>query len=51
MTFLSAPGEVFKQDSRGRVRVPPERREALLGEFEKSGVSGVKFARLEGVKL
>jgi transposase-like protein len=50
MTFLSAQGEVFKQDSRGRVRVPRERREALLEEFERSGASGVKFARLVGIK-
>jgi transposase-like protein len=50
MTFLSAQGEVFKQDSRGRVRVPRERREALLEEFERSGASGAKFARLVGIK-
>jgi hypothetical protein len=30
--------------------VPAGRREALLDEFEKSGVSGAKFARLAGVK-
>ena len=37
-------------DARGRVRVPEERREALLDEFEQSGLSGVKFAQLAGVK-
>jgi hypothetical protein len=42
--------EVLRQDSRGRVRVSEERREALLDEFEKSGASGAKFARLAGIK-
>jgi hypothetical protein len=32
------------------VRVPVERREALLDEFERSSLSGVKFAALVGVK-
>jgi hypothetical protein len=32
------------------VRVPARRREALLDEFEKSGASGAKFARLAGIK-
>ena len=50
MTFLTAQAEVLKQDSRGRVRVLPERREALLDEFERSGASAVKFARLAGIK-
>jgi len=30
--------------------VPVERQEALLDEFERSGLSGVKFAQLVGVK-
>jgi hypothetical protein len=42
--------EILKQDRRGRVRTPVERREALLDEFEKSGVSGAEFARLAGLK-
>lgn len=42
--------EVLKQDTRGRVRVSAQRREALLDEFEKSGASGMKFARLVGIK-
>jgi hypothetical protein len=37
-------------DARGRVRVPVERREALLDEFERSGLSGVKFAQMAGLK-
>jgi transposase-like protein len=42
--------EIFKTDRRGRVRVPFERREALMEEFEKSGLSGAEFARLAGIK-
>jgi hypothetical protein len=41
---------VLKTDVLGRVKTPPERREALLDEFEKSGMSGVKFAQFIGVK-
>jgi DNA-binding transcriptional regulator/RsmH inhibitor MraZ len=50
MTSIVGEGEVLKIDERGRVRVPVERREALLDEFEKSGMSGAKFARLAGIK-
>lgn len=42
--------EVLKQDTRGRVRTPPERREGLLEEFERSGLSAAKFSKLVGVK-
>ena len=42
--------ELLKTDARGRVRVPDERREGLLNEFEKSGLSGPKFAAMIGVK-
>ena len=41
---------VLKTDSRGRVRTPADRREQLLDEFERSGLSGVKFAGLTGIK-
>jgi outer membrane protein assembly factor BamB len=40
----------FQMDSKGRVRVSRERREQLLDEFEKSGLSGAQFARTVGVK-
>jgi hypothetical protein len=50
MTSLTTNTEVLKQDTRGRVRVPAARREALLDEFEKSGTSGAKFAQLAGIK-
>jgi len=41
---------VLKQDALGRVKTPKERREALLDEFERSGLPGLKFAELAGVK-
>ena len=50
MTSMNAKTEVLEQDARGRVRVSVERREALLDEFERSGSSGAKFARLAGIK-
>ncbi len=50
MTSTNGRAEILKQDVRGRVRVPVERQQALLDEFEKSGASGAKFARLAGIK-
>ena len=50
MTSTIAKAEILKQDGRGRVRLPARRREALLDEFERSGASGAKFARLAGIK-
>jgi hypothetical protein len=42
--------EILKLDQRGRVQVPIERREALLDEFERCGVSAFQFARRVGLK-
>lgn len=42
--------KILKTDSRGRVRTPPEKREQILEEFERSGMSGSAFAALIGVK-
>ena len=42
--------QVLKTDVLGRVRTPRARREALLEEFEKSGMSGAKFAQFIGIK-
>jgi transposase-like protein len=50
MTSLKTDEKVLPVDERGRVRVSRDRREALLEEFESSGMSGAKFARLAGVK-
>ena len=41
---------IIKQDSRGRLRTTPERREALLAEFDRSGMSGQKFSAWAGIK-
>jgi hypothetical protein len=43
-------GEVIKTDVMGRMRTSVARRESLLEEFDKSGLSGKKFAELSGVK-
>jgi hypothetical protein len=48
--LMTEDQKVMTTDARGRVRVSVERREALLDEFERSGLSGVKFAKLVGVK-
>ena len=37
MTSIMGEGKVLKTGTRGRVRVRAHRREAMLGEFEKSG--------------
>lgn len=41
---------ILKRDTRGRVRVPRERREALLEEFGGSGLSAMKFSAMVGVR-
>ena len=41
---------VMKRDSLGRVKTDAVRRDAILEEFERSGLSGVKFAALTGIK-
>jgi hypothetical protein len=50
MTDMMPGQTILKTDTRGRVRVPVERREALLDEYEKSGLSAKKFALLVGMK-
>ena len=40
----------MKRDARGRVRTPPEQREAILAEYARSGLSGATFAREHGIK-
>jgi hypothetical protein len=49
MTSLNSENQVLKTDARGRVRVPRERRAALLAEFAASAMSAAQFARLTGV--
>ena len=46
----SVSQELLKVDRREHVRVPRARREALLDEFERCGVSAAEFAAHIGVK-
>jgi hypothetical protein len=48
--MTEATEAILKTDTKGRVKTPPERREKLLDEFERSGLSGAKFAELAGIK-
>jgi transposase len=41
---------ILKTDALGRVRMPKDRREAILDGFERSGMSGQAFAARIGVK-
>jgi hypothetical protein len=50
MTIMESGSEILKMDEAGRVRTPPEKREALLSEFERSGMTGTQFARFSGVR-
>jgi hypothetical protein len=43
-------GEILSQDAQGRVLVTRERRELLLEQYDRSGMSGVKFAQYVGIK-
>jgi hypothetical protein len=45
-----AAEEIIKTDVLGRMRTSAARRESLLDEFEKSGLSAKKFAGLSGLK-
>jgi hypothetical protein len=50
MTSTESDSPVLKSDTIGRVFTPPARREQLLDEFARSGLSGAKFAALAGIK-
>ena len=51
MTNMTPADEVvIKADVLGRVRTSRERREQLLDEFERSGLTGQKFAAVVGIK-
>jgi hypothetical protein len=41
---------VLKTDVMGRMKTPAVRRQSLLEEFDRSGLSGAKFAELAGIK-
>lgn len=40
---------ILKRDALGRVAMSREQREALLDEFERSGLKGAQFARTAGI--
>lgn len=42
--------EILKQDRKGRVRTPRAKQEAILDEYERSGMSGPEFAQYLGIK-
>jgi hypothetical protein len=48
--MIKADEPVLKTDGLGRVKTPLARREQLLEEFERSGLSGIKYAALVGIK-
>jgi hypothetical protein len=50
MTDTRLADQVLKTDRLGRVKTPPERREALLDEYEVGGMSGQAFAGHYGIK-
>jgi transposase len=45
----SGKNEVLKADHRGRLRVSRQRRDSLLAEFERSGLSAVRFTETYGI--
>lgn len=46
----SSDNQILKLDTPKRVRVPKARREAILDEFERSGLSRTAFAKAHGIK-
>lgn len=50
MTVMEAGSEILKVDEVGRIQTPPEKREALLDEYDRSGMTGAQFARFSGVR-
>jgi hypothetical protein len=50
MTVMEGETEILKVDEAGRVRTPPEKRAALLAEYDRSGMTGAQSARYAGVR-
>jgi transposase-like protein len=50
MMVMEPGSEILKVDEVGRVRTPPEKREAMLAEYDRSGMTGAQFARFVGVR-
>lgn len=49
-TLAVSGGQLLVQDALGRVRTPREKREQILDEYERSGMSAAAFAAMVGVK-
>ena len=47
----SNPTVILKRDALGRIGYTRGQREALLDEFERSGLKGAAFARMIGIQL
>lgn len=41
---------LIKTDRLGRLQITPEHRQMLLDKFDESGMSGLEFAKLHGIK-
>ena len=51
MTFaVEGAGQILSQEARGRGLLSRERRESLLEEYDRGGMSGVKFAQYVGIQ-
>ncbi|HEY5812117.1 MAG TPA: hypothetical protein VIT23_05650, partial [Terrimicrobiaceae bacterium] len=50
MMVIEPGSEILKVDEVGRVRTPPEKREAMVAEYDRSGMTGAQFARFVGVR-
>ena len=50
MTSTTGQDQIVKTDRIGRIKTPRQRREALLAEFDQSGMSGAQFAKWAGIK-
>lgn len=46
----SSDNQILKVDTPKHVRLPKAQREAILDEFERSGLSGTAFAKAHGIK-
>ena len=49
MTEGVTSSEILKTDRRGRVRFTPARRDQLLDEFQKSGLSAPRYCKVTGL--
>ena len=47
---MEVGAEILKVDEAGRVQLPPGKREAMLAEYDRSGMTGAQFARFVGVR-